>query len=184
MTDLNNDGYLDVAVAAGVVPDGGSVALSNVGYWQPDWLWEGTNDGFSEVSPAAHSFSSAEQHYGLVAADLEKDGYPELIVGVHEGNPSIFTNPCGEGNWLQVELVGPFLNTEGFGSKVILTREGRVEQQEMSNLHTVSQAPSVLHFGLGDKNFVSKIEVLWPDGTHSIATNFEGNRSVTIHHSE
>ena len=135
-------------------------------------------------SPVENSFSSAEQHYGLVVADLEKDGYPELIIGVHEGSPSIFTNPCGEGNWLQVELVGPSLNTEGFGAKVILTRDGRVEQQEMSNLHTVSQAPSVLYFGLGENIMVSKIEVLWPDGTHSIATNFEGNRMVTIQHSE
>ena len=185
MTDLNNDGFLDVVTAAGVVPDGGSVALSDVGYWQPDWLWEGSANGFSEVLPSQHALANAESHYGLVAADLEQDGHLELVIGVHGGNPLIFTNPCGQGHWLNVELVGSGLNAEGFGARVILTRNnGQQDIQEMSNLHTVSQAPSQLHFGLGAELSVQKIEVIWPDGKRSVAHNFEGDRIITIYHSE
>jgi enediyne biosynthesis protein E4 len=183
LLDLDNDGWNELAVTAGPPPDAGSVALSHIHDWQPDWLWRGTEGGgFEEVDPATSDFFTLDLNYGLVSADLDGDGYRELITSPFEGRPRIFNNPCGAGSWLEVDLIGPDDNTEAYGALVTLERPDWTDMQEMHNVHAVGQSPSSLHFGLGNLKTVPRLTVRWVDGSTTVLEDFAPNRHVTISH--
>jgi hypothetical protein len=187
MTDFDNDGNLDMAAAAGPPPDQGSVYYSNIHDWQPDWIWKGTDDGTFEDAIIGSDgvetgFASLQLNYGLVTADLRGDGYREIILGPFDGAPTIWDNPCGEGAWLEVELVGAQNNTEGYGAMVIVAYGEKEDIQEMHNLQAVGQSVSRLHYGLGDVDQVDRITVFWTDGTESVAEDIETRRLVTFTH--
>ena len=56
------------------------------------------------------------------------------------------------------------------------------EEQEMQNLLTMGQSPSIIHVGCGADTKIPKIEVFWPDGAYSLLENVRGRRVVTIRH--
>lgn len=181
MVDLDNDGFVDLAASAGPPPDDGTIYLSNVHDFQPDWIWKGTPNGFEEAAVET-GFHSLQLNYGLVTADLKGDGHRELILGPYEGSPQIWDNPCGPGAWLEVELVGSRDNGEAFGAMVIVEVDGREHIQEMHNLHAAGQSVSRLHFGLGDADVVDQITVIWKDGMESKAVDVDTRRLVTVTH--
>ena len=127
-------------------------------------------------------FSDLGWNYGLVSADLDLDGHWELVVSPAEGRPQIWSNPCGLGAWLDIELVGMPSNTEGFGARVTVEAGGEVQLQEMHALLGVGQSPSVLHYGLGEAETVDRVVVNWPDGARSVVRSFSPNRRITIVH--
>lgn len=183
MVDLDNDRWLDLAVVAGPPPDGGTVALSNVHDWQPDWLWMGSKaGGFESMDPSTHAFNSTESHYGLVHADLDADGHRELIVGPFEGRPKIYDNPCGANSWLEIHLVGPDQNRGAYGTQVALDRGNWVDLQQVDALVAVGQGPGTLHFGLGDRTTIPRISVRWLDGKRTVLEDVDVNRQLTIWH--
>ena len=183
--DLDNDGEVDGAAAAGAHPDFGGVQGSMSTRNQPNELWRGTGDGLFESRAHQTGFATLDDSIGLVAADLSGDGFPELIVGRAEGEPLLWNNPCGDGAWVQVELVGPRGNREGYGAQVVVeSAEGRIDRQEMSNLRGFSQGPSRLHFGLASDAALRSLEVFWPDGRVSEASRVPVNRLVTVTHPE
>jgi len=170
LLDLENDGLLDAAVAAGVPPDGGSVLDSPLDRFEPDELWRGTVEGRFERIGAQTGFDDPDDHYGLVAADFAGDGFLDLLIAPAIGRPLLWDNAaCGDGAWLQVDLLGPPANSEGYGAQVLVHVGDRVRHTEMANVRSVSQGPSVLHFGLGPVDAVDDVEVRWPGGevTHS-----------------
>ena len=181
MEDIDNDGFIDIATAAGATPDYGSVAFSEMESWQPDWLWMGTQAGFQQADTALPFFDS-RGHYGMVSVDLNKDGFREIVKVPAEGNPQILENPCSENNWLEIDLLGTVPNSEGFGAKVFVHTETYSHQQEMFNLLTVGQGPSMLHVGLGQETQVQEIVVWWPDGATSTLNDVDVNQHITVVH--
>ncbi len=178
--DFDNDGELDVTVAAGAtlppwMPGPGTRD-------QPDALWQGLGDGLFEERTADVGFGDEDGHYGLVVADLARDGHPEIVMASIDGPQIVWDNPCGPGGWLTVDLVGPPGNTDGVGAKVAVAAGGRTRTREVLSLQTFSQPPSELHFGLGDTHHVDSILVTWPDGTSSAADDVPADRHVVVTH--
>lgn len=180
--DLDGDGALDAAATAGEPSDRGSVLNSSYDSPQPDTLWQGQGDGSFIVRGAEVGFDDPAHHYGLALADLSGDGYPELVVSPAEGRPQLWNNPCGAGAWLEVDLVGPPGNRDGFGAQVVLEADGRRELQEMLGLRTLGQSAPLLHYGLGGVSKVDSLEVRWPDGHVSRASRLPVRRVVTVTH--
>ncbi len=48
----------------------------------------------------------------------------------------------------------------------------------------LSQNDLRIHFGLGSKEHVDKIEILWPDGKTEVRTNFAADHFYTIKEAE
>jgi hypothetical protein len=72
LLDLDDDGRLDVATAAGefdAPPEDRE---------HPDALWRGVDGGFEEVLDLG--YGSVEDHYGLASADLDGDGGLEIVL--------------------------------------------------------------------------------------------------------
>jgi hypothetical protein len=181
LEDLDNDGFLDLAVVSGGVPERGNVAFSPISEIQVDSLFQGSADGFVNQSHAS-GFNDVTANFGLVVADFEEDGALDLVVGPHEGTPAFWSNPCTVGSWLKVELVGPPGNRDGFGARVTVTRDGVAFPDELHGPRLGSQRPSSLHFGLGDATQVDRLTVRWPDGASQTFDDVPGRRVVTVWH--
>lgn len=176
--DLDNDGWEDVAMAA--APPGGP-DLFNEFPVEPDALWQGSEDGFTERA-AELGFDDEAYHWGLVSADLDGDGWPELMVQGKDGSFELWWNRCGDEGWLDVELLGPPENTFGFGAIVEVDVGERTRLREVQGLRSQGQGPGRLHFGLGERDSVEAIRVFWPDGELSHAASVPGRRRVGLAH--
>ena len=62
--------------------------------------------------------------------------------------------------------------------------DGRTDIQELHGLRSVGQAPSELHFGLGDSTTVNRILVIWPDGITQEFTHAPTRRILYVRHPE
>jgi len=166
--DLDADGRLDVVAAAGGPPGIGGVPWSWLSGVQPDAIWQGTADGFVDRTGEV-GFGDGAWHYGLAAADLDRDGFPEIVIAPDDGPLVVWDNPCGAGAWLTVELDGPPGNRQGFGARVTVRADGRDHVRELHGLRTVGQGPAELRFGVGEATAVERLEVRWPDGGVTVA---------------
>jgi hypothetical protein len=182
LVDVDNDGWPDAAATAGCPspPPPPEVSV------RPDALWQG-RDGGGEVvfddRSAATGFDLGDNHYGLAVADFSGDGAPDLLVGSHSGPPVFWNNPCGDGAWLQVELVGPGGNPRALGARVTASwGDGRQEVQELQGPRGLGQSPSRLHFGLGDVDAVDRVEIRWPDGANTLVEGVPARRLLTVVH--
>jgi hypothetical protein len=156
--DFDNDGYLDVATAAGQPLGGGTTpdALYR------DAIWRGTDTmAFEEMSDEL-GFTSEQHNFGLAAADFDGDGYLEIVVNTSQGKPLYWQNHCGDDAWLEVE---PRSGASfGYGARVEVEAGGRRYVQEVQNLRAFGQSPSRLHFGLGPVERVDLLRVRYLDG--------------------
>lgn len=172
LVDLDADGFLDAAVAAGS-PD------ENSGQPQPDQLYFGGLDGFEDVSEET-GFDDPAWRYGLVAADLDGDGFRDLVMMGWDRPPKLWMNRCSSGSWLEVDLVGDEKNVEGFGARVQVTSWSTSQVRELHTVRSFNQGPSELHFGLGADTYAATVEVRWPDGAVQVAENVPLNRRLTL----
>ena len=92
-------------------------------------------------------------------------------------------NQCGDGAWLEIELIGPRENSQGFGAQVEVDDGERVHLREIHGLRATAQGPSRLHFGLGGVDVVPRVTIRWPDGETSEAHDIGSRRVITVVHS-
>ncbi len=182
MVDLDNDGLRDVAVAAGPTPGFGSVATSVQFAEQPNAIWQGVSVDRFEERTAELGFGDTNADYGLVSADLDGDGYRELVLSSWWGAPKIYDNPCGAEAWLEVELVGPPGNSQGLGARLEARSGDWWHTEELQAVLGIGQEPSVFHLGLGDRDSLDELRILWPDGTRMEAAAVPTRRVITVRH--
>lgn len=177
--DVDNDGLLDIYLSA-------SDYVGNRGilYHQKSPL------AFEEVS-----IEDAFEHnrsYGAVAADFDRDGDLDLLVGhshmrCEPSGPNdcyptrqvrLFENIIGQsGNWIQLELQGAAgTNRAAIGAQVTVTTGERVQIREVSGGWGKGgyQSGLVLHVGLGAA-CEAEVAVRWPDAqltteTHTLSS--------------
>jgi len=175
LADLDNDGLIDLAQASG--PEHGSYAAGIVEF--PDLLWRGRADGtFEDVTDVA-GFGDLASHSGLATADVDGNGWLDIVVVGPGVRPHLWMNRCGEASWLEVELEGAAPNTTAIGAVVEVEVDGRVQVREVMSLRGPGQSPSRLHFGLGEAEYVDRLRIDWPDGSVSEAEGVPANRLVT-----
>ena len=179
--DLDADGHLDAVQSSGPFPDEGVENQIDFFDW-PDLMWRGNPDGsFTDVT-ADVAIGSVDNHVGSVTADFDGDGFLDVVMAGPIHTPELYMNTCGDGGWLMVELVGPRGNSEGIGAQIDVVATGYKQTREVQSLRGLSQSPSRIHYGLGDRDSVDAVRVRWPDGTTSLFEDIPTRRMITITH--
>jgi len=158
--DLNNDGYLDLALG------NGSPKLDRL---DPMIVFENDGRKFRNTSFAAGLPFTGKSH-GVNMADLFGDGRLSILVaagGAYPGDlltTSIYCPKSLPGNYLNVRLKGVKSNRSAIGAKISVQAGGRKQFREVSGGSNFGCMPFEQHFGLADIGEIDAIEVRWPSG--------------------
>lgn len=118
-----------------------------------------------------------------VAADFLNTGKLDLVVRqVGGGGLLLFENRIATGQALKLHLRGNPSNSLGIGAKVKVTLPGgRVLHQSLFPVNSFrSQAPNVLHFGLGEATSAEQVEISWPSGNVTVLKEVSAGQSLLI----
>ncbi len=166
--DYDNDGWLDLFAANGhVYPqvDGASLGTS---YQQRKLFYRNKRDGtfVEETEEVGKPLMGRSVSRGTAFGDIDNDGDIDIVVNNLDGSPSVLRNDGGNAaNWIRVKLEGTGKNRFALGARVKVVSADLTQVSEVrSGGSYLSQNDLRLHFGLGDRSKVDRIEIHWPDG--------------------
>lgn len=165
MVDVDNDGDLDIPIIFGYLS--GSPSDKYL-FEQPDVLFLNTDDGFMDIA-ADISFDDRGIGRGMVVADINGDGWLDIIKRELGGKAIYYRSRCGEAAWSQIHLRQDGANPFAVGA-VVMVRTGDTEQRRWvlgGGTSFASNAAVGPHFGLGDAEVIDEIIVTWPDGSET-----------------
>ena len=171
--DIDLDGRLDVASAAGGAPNE-TVHM--------DGLWRGLGGAQFEDLSVPTGFGSMDNHFGLAAGDFDGDGTRDLVVAGWTGQPIFWANPPSPGAWVAVDFEGPVGNAQGYGARVTIEAGGRTIVRELHALRGLAQSEPSIHVGLGAVSQIDSLSVRFTDGAVVAATDLPVNRRITAQH--
>jgi hypothetical protein len=109
--------------------------------------------------PAARSSRSA------VVADFDGDGRLEIVTNNFNDRPYFFANRFPRRNYVAFRLTGTRSNRDAIGAVVRLWAGKTVMVRQVNPAGGyLSHSSRVVHFGLGDRGKVDRIEIRWPRG--------------------
>jgi enediyne biosynthesis protein E4 len=181
--DYDNDGWPDIFVADGHIENEIERVQKRVSYAEPPHLFRNLGAGrFKEVTDQmGTAFASPKVARGAAYADIDNDGFPDLLVTTNGGRDYLFHNQDGSNHSLRIKLVGTKSNRDGIGA-VVRVSSGADHQSKMlkSGSSYLSQSELVLTFGLGASAKADLVEVQWPSGHTDKLSNVAGGQTVTV----
>ncbi len=181
--DFDNDGWLDVYT-------GGTDYDGNRGY-----LHRQVSPLVFEAVPVEQGIDHHRSH-GSAIADFDRDGDLDIVVGHSRARCSsspqtpcydtaqvrLFENTMASGgNWIQVELVGSGVGTNGsaIGARITIETASTVQTREIEggHGHFGAQNDLVQHIGLGEA-CEATVTVRWPndENTEQVHTLVSGHK--------
>jgi hypothetical protein len=162
LADVDNDADLDAAVVFGFWSTYPSTRRH-----QRDGLWVQDADGQFVDQADALGFADAGSGRGLVAADINGDGWVDLVKRELEGASPLYLSRCGDAGWLRVRPRDRGPNTMAVGARVTVEVDGAEQSRWiLAGGHGLyGSGPPVAHFGLGASDVVDALRVRWSDGT-------------------
>ncbi len=151
---------------------------------QQSQIYEYREDRWYALGAAAGAyFKETHVARGAAIADFDLDGRPDIAINNHGGVPAVLRNvSSGKGHWLGVKLVGTHCARDAANARVTVHREGGSSQ--MLELFIggsyLSGHSKTLHFGLGSKNRVARVDVRWPCGKLQSVKDVAVDRVILI----
>jgi hypothetical protein len=161
--DYDNDGWKDLYSANGDVDDLKSDSR------QHDTMFR-NRDGkeFLDVTRGmGKDFQRVGFQRGSAFADLNDDGFMDIVVTSLNEKPRILFNSAEGGNhWLLLKLTGAKSNRDAIGAKItVTTPSGRTLHNHVTvSVGFLSSSDRRVHFGLGQETKAASIEIRWPGG--------------------
>jgi hypothetical protein len=181
--DYDNDGWPDIFVADGHIEDQIERVQKRVSYAEPAHLFHNLGGGkFQEVTAQmGQAFAAPRVARGAAYADIDNDGFLDVLVTTNAGPAYLFHNEGGTNHSLRLKLVGTKSNRDGIGAVVRLT-SGSDRQSKMlrSGSSYLSQSELVLTFGLGTQTKADNVEIQWPSGQVDKLSNVNAGQTVTV----
>jgi hypothetical protein len=158
--DFNNDGWKDLFTANSHVNDRVE-QFESYSYKETDSLFVNSGGTFKDVSEEA-GLNLKKAHRGAAFADLDGDGRIDAVV-TSLGEPTELWHNVSpaSGHWIILRLQGVKSNRDGIGATI---RIGNQFAEMTTTLGYASSSDCGVHFGLGNRAVVDKIEISWPSG--------------------
>ena len=154
--DIDNDGWIDLAAIVDTASGPQVRVLRNKG--------DGT---FEDVSRTLGLDQvKLTDPRGLIAADLDGDGAPDLIVTQLNAPPIVLHNVgANKNHFARLDLTGYADNKTALGAKVEVFASGLWQKWELAGASGfATQSPPQLLIGLGDAEGIDLLRILWPTG--------------------
>jgi hypothetical protein len=112
-------------------------------------------------------------------ADFDGDGRLEIVTNNFNDRPYFFANRLPRRNYVAFRLTGTKSNRDAIAAVVRLWIGKTVMVRQVNPAGGyLSQSSRVLHFGLGDRSNVDRVEIRWPSG---IVQTLENPAINTLH---
>ncbi len=124
---------------------------------------------------------------GAAFADFDRDGDLDLVVVNLDDPVYIYQNQADQlaNHYLQVELEGTTQNTQGVGAKVVIHCGEDILIQELTPTRGfVSSVEHLIHFGLGERTLVDRLEIQWWDDRRQVMENVPADQRLLLRHRE
>lgn len=185
--DIDNDGWLDLAVANGSTLQTQDVP-KRLKAQEPFLFWNKRGEHFYNLAEQSGSLSQQHVSRGLALSDYDNDGDIDILL-VHLGEGvQLLRNDTDVANWLEVRLRSQNPNGSQFGfgdgAKVIAFVNGTPLRRTVSSASYLSQSSRILHFGLGVARMVDRLEVRWLGGQTNFFENLAANTRWEITENE
>ncbi|WP_348264729.1 FG-GAP-like repeat-containing protein [Telmatobacter sp. DSM 110680] len=154
--DIDNDGWIDLAAIVETVAGPRVKVFRNKG--------DGSFEDVSSVLGLDAVKLTAPR--GLIAADVDGGGAPDLIVTQENAPPVLLRNVgANKNHFVRLDLSGYADNKTAIGSKVEIFANGQWQKWELAGASGLAtQAPPQLLIGLGEADHVDLLRILWPTG--------------------
>jgi hypothetical protein len=179
LEDLDNDGFEELVVAFGPGGEAGAAGTSD----QPDGVWRGAASGPWERVGAAWGLDDRRSIRSVVVADLDGNGTLDLVRPALGREVTVDRGRCSARAWLSVRLHQRDGNPDAVGAQVVV-RAGSERWWRLVSAGSTgyaSSGPPEVHFGLGMRDSVDVVEVVWPDGERSSVGPVQTRRRIELH---
>jgi hypothetical protein len=184
LVDFDNDGDRDLFVACGHLQDNVDLYDATSAYRVRNVLLMNHGDGrFTNVSDqCGDGLSVALSSRGAAFDDLDNDGDVDVVVLNSRSEPTLLRNDSRNRNhWIQVRLRGRRSNRDGVGARVRVLAGNLTQIAEVhSGRGYQSHFGTRLHFGLGNRDHVDRIEVRWIGRGVDVVEHVEADQVITI----
>ncbi|MEN0054589.1 MAG: VCBS repeat-containing protein [Mucilaginibacter sp.] len=118
---------------------------------------------------------------GAVYADLNNDGRLDLVTNNVNHEAGIYKNNSPATPYLTLKFTGRADNGFGVGTKAYVFCGGQMQyEQLMLTRGFQSSVEPRLHFGLGKKQQIDSLLIVWPNQTYQVLKNVKANQQLTI----
>ena len=177
--DVDNDGDLDLFVTDGSF--NASIQNANSMY---------LNNGDGTFTKITDDYIENETGWSFGAAfgDYDQDGFLDLVVArtLNEAQDNLLYNNLGnDNNWINIKCIGTVSNTAAIGTKVRV--KAMINGAEVTQMREISSQSGYncqnslnVHFGLGDANTITELQIEWASGNTEIFENLEVNEFISF----
>lgn len=187
LVDFDNDGWLDIFIGQGHIEDNIDERDATTSYRCTNTLLQNTGQGRFEDISARCGLSNMTPHAarGTAFEDLDNDGDVDVVVLNSRERPSVIQNRLRESgsdrHWIQLRICGVAANRDGVGSRVrVVSGDLELVTEVHSGRGYQSHWGSRLHFGLGSRTRIDRVEVDWMGGGRDIFENLAVDRIATL----
>jgi len=184
LVDFDNDGDKDIFVACGHIQDNIDLFDNTGTYLVENILLMNTGDGkFVNVSKESGDGMKVKlSSRGAAFDDLDGDGDIDVVIQNSRREPTILRNDTQNGNhWIRIRLHGVKTNRDGIGARVKVTAGDLVQIDEVHSGRSYQSHYGLwLHFGLGKREKIDRIEVRWIGGGTDVIENVSVDQRLII----